>query len=284
MTSFELSCAAVVAAMVVLASPSASAYDLKHAPGGQNVRWGNASVAFVIDPSVDAAVPGGSAAVAAALRAWSGVGGAPALSSRVGPGGAEPKYDGQNSIIYMPGGYAPAGNALAITISTIDDSTGELLDTDIVFNGAHPFAVLPAGASNPDAVPMATDGASEGGSAPGSFDLLHVAAHEVGHAVGLGDVLDDEDALMYGMTAPDSAANRTPSSDDEAGVRTLYAGADFGSPRSAGCASSTVAGVHARAGDAWLVFAALTLVLAAPRARRPCRRRESAAVPRAGAS
>jgi len=255
----RLGCATFVLAVTVLSAPLASGFELKHTGDGKTVKWGVPSVAFVVDPGVEAAVPGGGAAVAAAVGAWSGVGGAPTLTSSVGPGGARPGYDGQNSVIFMPHGFAPAGHALAVTLSSIDEQSGELLDTDIVFNGRHPFAVLAAGASDPDATPMPTDGAGEDGDAHGSFDLQHVAAHEVGHAMGLADVHDDQGALMYAMTAPGSADGRVPSSDDEAGVAQLYAGAFPSAPQGSGCGQGAVAGAHARAGQAWLAFVAFAV-------------------------
>jgi hypothetical protein len=276
----RLGCATLVLAASVLVAPLASAFELKHTGDGKTVKWGVPNVAFVIDPTVDAAVPGGSAAVSAAVGAWSGVGGAPALTSSVGPGGARVAFDGQNSVVYMPHGFAPAGHALAVTVSTIDDDSGDLLDTDIVFNGVHPFAVLAAGTTDPDAAPMPTDGAGGDGDDHGSFDLQHVAAHEVGHAMGLADVHDDQGALMYAMTAPGSADDRAPSSDDEAGIEQLYAGAFPSAPQSSGCGQGTVAGAHAHTGQAWLAFAAVALAGSWAGSRR----RRGLAVPFASAA
>jgi hypothetical protein len=262
----RLVCATTVLAASVLVAPLASAFELKHTVDGDTVHWGVSAVSFVIDPSVEAAVPGGSAAVASAVSAWSGASGAPTLSSTVGPGGAKPAFDGQNSIVYMPQGYGPAGNALAVTVSTLDDADGELLDTDIVFNGRHPFAVLPAGAASEGAALVPTDGAGEDGAGTGSFDLQHVAAHEVGHALGLADVHDDPGALMFAMTAPGSADHRAPASDDEAGLEQLYAGVFTASP--GGCGQGTVAGAHAHGGRVWFGFVTLAAVAAGLASRR----------------
>ena len=137
----RLGWAACVATACVLASPPASAFELKHDEHGNPIRWGTTAVSFVVNPSVEDHVAGGAAAVAQAVSAWSGVGGAPTLSSSVGPGGATVAFDHQNSIVYMSD-YEPAHGALAVTVSTLDAQTGELLDVDIVINGAHRFAVL----------------------------------------------------------------------------------------------------------------------------------------------
>ena len=252
----------------VLAASPASAYQLKHSADGKTVRWGASRVAFVVDPSVEDAVEGGSAAAASAVGSWSGAGDGPTLSSSVGPGGAAPKLDGQNSIIFIPDGFEPAGHALAVTISSVEDATGELLDTDIVINGAHRFAVLAAGASDPGATPMPTDGAGEDEGERAVFDLEHVLAHEVGHAMGLADVRDDVTVLMYALTSPGSAANRAPTRDDEAGLQSLYAGSAAAQAPSAGCGQASVAGVRSRAGDVSFGLVALAIVGAGLAARR----------------
>jgi len=252
----RLVCATSVLAACVLAPSLASGFELRHAPDGKEVRWGSSSVAFVIDPTVESGVKGGSAAVADAIAAWSQTGGGPSLSSTVGPGGAQPTYDGQNSIILMKD-FEPAGHALAVTVSTIDDSTGDLVDTDIVINGAHRFSVLPAGATDPGATPMANEGAGGDEVVRDAFDLQHVAAHEVGHALGLADVQGDSSVLMYAMTAPGSAANRAPTSDDVAGIETLYPAGTTQAASQSGCGQASVVGTHAHAGDAWAAFVAL---------------------------
>src|SRR5579863_7878451 len=102
-----MSCVVLAGALV---APDASAYELKHTDGGKDIRWGTSSVSFVVDPSLEDAVAGGSAAAVAAVSAWSGADGAPSLSTTVGSGGATVKLDGQNSIVFMPDGYPPAGN------------------------------------------------------------------------------------------------------------------------------------------------------------------------------
>lgn len=135
-------CACALA--LTLTARDAAAFELKHTPTGQTLEWPSAQVAFVIDPSVEAAVRGGAVAVANAVAAWSGVAGAPTLVTSAGPGGAKVAVDGQNSILLMPEGNAPAGDALAVTVLSYDDATGALVDADIVMNGIHAFAVLAA--------------------------------------------------------------------------------------------------------------------------------------------
>ncbi len=252
------SAAALVCATAALGfvSAEAHAFELKHTKAGQVVRWTAASATFVIDPSVDQAIPGGASAVGDAVGAWSGMGGAPVLSSTPGPGGAKPAVDGQNSVVFAAKKFAPAGAALAVTVLSYDETTGGILDADIVVNGEYRFAVLAAGTKAAAGTrPMSTDGAS-GGDDDGSrrFDLQHVVSHEVGHSLGLGDVHDGQTAVMYAYSMPGDASFRAPTADDADGLEAAYGGSE----RRAGCGQSSVAGGRARPGDAWV---ALALVL-----------------------
>jgi len=250
---------ALVGAAIGAATHGAGAFELKRTSNGQTLRWNSAQVSYVIDPSVEEHVSGGTAAAAKAVGGWSRAGGGPLLSTSVGPGGAKPGLDGQNSVIFAPYGFAPAGQALAVTVTSYDDSSGAIVDSDIVINGIYAFAVL-----NPSAHPargteaVSTDGSSDDGDSLRStpFDLVHVASHEVGHTLGLADEKEDSSSLMYGYTMPDDPSVRAPSSDDIQGVDSLYA-ASPGGPQaaSAGCGQSSVAGTRTRPTDAWTAMA-----------------------------
>src|SRR5579883_2874542 len=174
---------AIVAAAVGSAS-SAAAFTLRQTPAGTPLHWTEPQVAYVIDPSVGA-IAGGQGAATNAVAAWSGAGGAPALAASVGRGGATPGLDGQNTVLFAPGGFAPAGGALAITITSYDESTGRIVDTDIVVNGAYHFSVLDPNAQPASgAASFTTDGSSRESDEPSwtaPFDLFHVLSHEVGH-------------------------------------------------------------------------------------------------------
>lgn len=248
---------ALMAAMLVPAS--ALAFELKHTAQGQPVMWMATTVRYVVDPSIAGEVPGGDGAFSAAAGAWSGADGAPALSTIAGPEGGKIAVDGQNTVLFAPAGFAPAGTALAVTVLTYEESSGAILDADIVINGAYRFAVLGADArAGADVAPVSTDGSSseadgEGDSRP-RFDLQHVVAHEVGHSLGLADVRDQHGPLMYAFTLPDDASIRLPTTDDLDGIEQAYGG----SAQHAGCGSASVAGGRSRPLDSW---AALVLAL-----------------------
>jgi hypothetical protein len=177
-----------------------------------------------VDASLDAAAPHGVEAAMDAIAAWSGVGSGPVLVARAGRGATAPAVDGQNTILYV-GGYPSAEGALAVTISTVEVGTGELLDTDIVINGRYAFEVLAQRARPaPGTQPIATEGQSLEAGLSGPFDVQHVVGHEIGHALGLADVYDDPYAVMYAYTSAGDASRRAPSPDDVAGLDSLYRG------------------------------------------------------------
>ena len=258
-----------VFALVSVASREAAAYEIKHTTGGTVVRWWESDVALVVDPSVSDGVAGGGGALDGALHAWSGVEGSPALSMTVGPGGGHVAVDGQNTILYAHDGFAPAGNALAVTVFSYDNVSGRIVDTDVVINGQHAFAVLPDGQRPANgAEPVSTEGGSGGdgrdghgngersGQAP--FDIQHVVAHELGHVLGLGDDLETQDALMYIYTAPGDASLRAPTTDDLDGVTAVYGASTGPGPSAhAGCGKASVVGSRVTGVDAWCAVALL---------------------------
>lgn len=257
---------ATVSAMTVAAlcavSDNASAFELKHTPRGQPLHWASAQISYVIDPSIEESVPGGADGVSSAVHGWSAAAGGPTLSSAAGKR-AKAGVDGQNSILLAPDGFAPAGNALAVTVTSYDAATGDIVDADVVVNGIYDFAVLADHArAKAGASPISTDGASSdeskaAGKTP--FDLVHVVSHEVGHTLGLADEQSNQSALMYAFTMPGDASSRLPSTDDVDGVKALYGAAPAAAatpPTAApsghsGCGQASVAESRTRAGDVW---------------------------------
>ncbi|HVY48397.1 MAG TPA: hypothetical protein VHB21_21060, partial [Minicystis sp.] len=145
-----VACSALV---LGLTAPSlASAYALQQDAAGDTVRWRDDALTMVVDGSVDALAPGARDAVAAAFATWDAVPDVSMPEVTVASGavddvGYRPGDANQNTVRYLPGGYLPAGDALAITIATYDE-TGAIVDADVVINGmsGRVFAVLDPGA------------------------------------------------------------------------------------------------------------------------------------------
>jgi hypothetical protein len=251
--------AVVCAAAIVATATQASAFSLKHTQSGLDVRWNVAHVDFVVDPQLTESVGGSSEAVSGAAQSWSGAAGAPSLSTHTAAVGPKPALDSINSVFFLHD-FEPAGGALAMTIVSFEAATGYIVDTDIVINADHTFAVLPPGArASSDSPLVPTEGGSEGGGSR-VFDLTHVTAHEIGHALGLADESSNVAALMYPYTKAGDASVRTPGSDDLSGIDQAYAGANLDSGPSKGCGGgASVAGRRAGGAPWW---AALLVMVA----------------------
>ena len=263
--------AALALAATLAATSSAQAFEVKHAAGGELVRWRRAGVAWTIDRSVKE-VPGGEDAVSAAIAAWTQKAGAPRLSLAKKGAHLTPGLDGTNAVFYAKDGYAPAGVALAVTVLSFDDQSGEVLDADIVINGKYEIGAIDVALPAP---------AAEDDCGAETYDVGRIVAHEMGHALALSDELELKDALMYPYVPRAQVLRAKPGTDDLAGLETLYA-PETPTPASAeaskaGCAGAVVArsGPRSAPGGAWC---ALGLALAAlVIARRPRRGAKAAA-------
>ena len=255
---------AALAAMLlttVSALREAEAFEVKHAPGGQLVRWTKSSVAFTIDRTVRR-VAGGEDAVTAATRAWTQQAGGPSLEVGKTNAKLEPGLDGTSAVFFAPDGFEPAGKALAVTILSFDAATGVVLEVDIVLNGHYKLGRVDPSAKHPS---------SEAEGDASVYDVDRVVAHEMGHALALSDELANEDALMYPFVARARSLRATPDADDVAGLETLYGVAGGPEPASGpGGATSAKAsgcgGIVARSGPSSAprtALVAIGLVLAA---------------------
>jgi predicted Zn-dependent protease len=114
--------------------------------------------------------------------------------------------DGTNIVLFR---NASSGPAIATTYSWFSGST--LVDTDIVFwDGAFQFFAGSSGCS-------------------GGFYIEDIAAHEFGHALGLGHSTIAT-ATMYPSTSYCNTANRSLDADDLAGVLAIYGARSSGVP------------------------------------------------------
>jgi hypothetical protein len=260
---------ALAAALFALAS-SASADSVIHDARGDVERWHRDVVTLVY---ANGAQPPGFEQLDTALRsatdAWNAVGHTPRLEAARGDPGA-PGFDTAAGATNTSGVYVSTdglpglqGDALAVTLVTTNADTGEILDTDVVFNARdHVFAAL-----GPDGVL---------GTASAPYDLQNTLTHELGHVLGLGEDPGHPLATMYPTSMPGEVQKRTLDAEDVASVGSAYA-ADLAPPTNApaldpaqpagGCGGARIA-PRGRIDDTAWILAAFALGAAALLARR----------------
>jgi hypothetical protein len=191
------------------------------------VKWARSPVRYFVS---DRAVPGATigptdfaAAMGRAFATWQAVPSSSIGYQFVGFTSASPgDDDGQSTLGFDA--RPDLSRVLASTSILLDQSTGEIIESDIFFNSAFRWSVALGGE-------------------PDRFDLESIALHEIGHLSGLGHsalgeteirpdggrrVVADE-AVMFPIAFPSgSVAGRTLRADDVAGISSLYPDAGFG--------------------------------------------------------
>jgi hypothetical protein len=169
-------------------------------------RWASNTATFYVNPA-NADVTGAEAAAAleAGMNVWNTQGDS---AFRFQYGGTvsdtSTGYDHRNVVIFR---NTTNGSTIATTYSWWNSST-QLVDSDIIFwDGGFRFFT----------------GTSGCGGVSNAAYVEDIAAHEFGHALGMGHS-SYNDATMYPSYSYCSQAFRTLAPDDIAGVRSLYPG------------------------------------------------------------
>jgi len=259
---FSSSMRTSLAALVLAAPLCANAYVLKLDAAGQAVSW-ETSPTFVIGPDLAARLGESNTEAAARAAVATYAADLPQLgiTLQVGPThgvgfDSQPGAVNQNEIVAIDSNWPYDENAVAITILTVNPSTGAILDADIALNtAAHAFRALPAD------------------SKPGGpyDDLQNTLTHELGHALGLAHNNADATVVMFGGSQQGEVIKRVLKADDQAGLAFLYAQA----PRPAGSAASSAGCTALPAGPSaagCLLLVAMCLAMS----RRNLRRRQTA--------
>lgn len=219
--------AAVIAALALgLASPAEAFLKLGTRVGSRSVtlKWTRTPVRYFV---TDLGVPGVSpsefqAAMARAFKTWQDVPTASIAFEFAGFTSAAPfDEDGISTLGFL--NRPELERVLGTTGFLVDDLTGEILESDIFFNGAFPWSVAPSGES-------------------GRFDLESIAVHEVGHFLGLGHsaigetelrptggrrVIAAETVMFPIAFAAGNITDRALKADDVAGVSEIYPDGGF---------------------------------------------------------
>lgn len=185
---------ASVVALGTILSSSARAYTLLGST------WPNSSVPYYINPAnIDLPTSAIEPAIRAGANAWPLQSGASFAFAFAGFSTQTTNTnDGTNMVMFR---NASSGSALASTYSWF--SGARIIDADIVFwDAGFQFVTGSSGCS-------------------GGFYIEDVAAHEFGHALGIGHSAMAS-ATMYPSISTCSQQSRTLDPDDIAAVRSLY--------------------------------------------------------------
>ncbi|MEL6904414.1 MAG: IPT/TIG domain-containing protein, partial [Planctomycetota bacterium] len=222
-----------------LAALGAAHVRLRYSVDGTALFWSNSeSVPFQIQSDGSDDISDGShvPAIRAAAQAWNMAYGSRA---RLVEGPATNRVDWQSASVQLilfdednASGFFPgASSTVAITPVTFF-TDGRIADADVIFNGK--------------TFRFTTDGE------PGHFDVEDVAAHELGHFLGL-DHSGVCGATMYPYVDSTVILHRSLSYDDVGGMRSIYPAQSFGRVNGSvvrASDSSAVAGAHVVALDA----------------------------------
>jgi hypothetical protein len=218
--------AAVAVVLVLAGSLTASAYLKFGTDTGQStsLHWTRTPVRyFITDRGAPGILPSDlESALARAFATWADVATATISFERAGFTGSEPFDEDGVSVIGFES-RPDLERTLGATTFTFDNRTGEIIEADIFFNSEFPWSVAPGGQV-------------------GRFDLESIAAHEIGHFLGLGHSAIGETeprpgggrrvlgsaAVMFPIAfSPGNIDDRTLRADDVAGVSDIYPSAGF---------------------------------------------------------
>ena len=193
---------------------------LKKAADGESVRWHAPKSKIYFDASLDNAGKHAREAVQLGFGAWIASGAKlPSLdfdSTHGAVFGQVP--NGKSEVMYGPIKLAGHENDLALTVTFSDPRSGEVVESDMIFNSRHPYGMLPYAPM--DAAQSASIGHASG--CDQKYDLQSVATHEAGHFFGLGEDFEAKPATMYYTTGRCETNKRVLLSSDESTMNALY--------------------------------------------------------------
>lgn len=200
----------LISLLFLLASRAeAEGYTLKRAESGALLHWRQEAVTISLHASMADRFPDGEAeaALSAAIATWSEAGAGPELIF-AGWTEKEPGHrrGAPSNGVYLLDPWPYEKNLLAVTVSSFDTRTGELLDADILVNGEEDIC---------------------GRGDPSRYDLSTILAHELGHLLGLGEAEMNPSATMYPRIARGDRRAVIASAADLEGIRALYQRAEI---------------------------------------------------------
>ena len=199
---------------------------LKRGADGQSVRWHASKNKVYFDSSLEAAGDHAREAVQLGFGTWLGSGAkVPGLefdSTHDAKFSQTP--NGKSEVMYGPITLAGHENDLALTVTFSDPKTGEVVESDVIFNSKHPYGMLPYKAHDDGSSPMTPVDSS---ACEKRYDLQSVATHEAGHFFGLGEDFEAKTATMFYTTGRCETNKRVLQASDETTMAALYVSNDL---------------------------------------------------------
>jgi hypothetical protein len=217
---------------------------LKKGSDGDSVRWHASKSKIYFDASLDNAGKHAREAVQLGFGTWLGTRAKlPTLdfdSTKNAKFGQTP--NGKSEIMYGKITLPGHENDLALTVTFSDPKTGEVVESDMIFNSKHPFGILPY--TPPSAAQALT--AQHASSCDQKYDLQSIATHEAGHFFGLGEDFEAKPATMYYTTGRCETNKRVLQNSDETTMHALYLASnasdedDAGAETAKGCGGARI--------------------------------------------
>ena len=208
----------LVAGLVVFPATLVVAHvRLIHPSSGTALRWGSpANIGIVIQSTGSDDIADGSheTALRMAIQDWNAATGTTAtLVENVSPA-SQARTDWESSSVHLmlfdetnQSGFFPNGSFTVALTPVWFSGSGVIQDADVLFNGKG-YSFTTAGA-------------------PGHFDVEDVAAHELGHLLGL-DHSGTAGATLYPYVDTSLVLHRSLSRDEELGLREAYPAGAYG--------------------------------------------------------
>ena len=204
----RLAVTALVGTSLLLAPLTSFAFQVKRTDEGATIKWNRPTVAFKVNEggSDDMGFEATRRAIKASFDQWNLEHGTDleltfdGTTADTAPG-FNRSGENTNLVVFEEDNWPFEQSALAVTLTTFNTRTGELLDADIIVNGQH-----------------YTWG---NGGDEATHDLANSLTHEAGHFVGL-DHSHELEATMYPSAHPGELKKRDLSDDDMAGLFALY--------------------------------------------------------------
>jgi hypothetical protein len=194
-----------------LASPAAAHVRLHNPANGASLYWSNPAAVDVVLSALgsdDIHDQSHLAALRAALASWNALEGSLAELVEDDDPAQMARTDWESDSIHLvmwddddASGYFPPGTGIVALTPVWFSASGKITDADVLFNG--------------DGFEFTTSGEL------GAFDVQDVAAHELGHVLGL-DHTGCVGGTLYPYVDPLVILHRSPSSDEAAGLAAAY--------------------------------------------------------------